>query len=501
MKIIKHALFIVFIFSLICCSSDKSTIDDENPLVVKEEYTLITEDGFTINVNEKIVAGTNTARALALLKSDLQKLVALLPTDVVNQLRSKTIWVESVSGVQSVLYHVSNTKVPEKEGCVEIGNLFEYYDRVNLKQPYLLLHSLALLYLDQFVSNDQKNLLEQTYNAAIAERKYQSVYGTNGIKLILNQTPDAKKDKETYFAELTEAYWGENDFFPFDYAELERYDNDGFVLMEAIWGTRSIPPNEHDITLPPTTLTQWLEYRESPLDLYYRKYVETDNLSIVSSRFVADEALVQCKKIVHAMMQRIPEAATVMNEHHFRIGVVGAYENITDMPECRKFNQYWPETNWDTRGRGYGATDYVPLMTCGEENIIKIMNYTERYPTESIMVHEFAHNIDFALRLINAPFLDFANGIEFGTTLDNAYNHAYTSGLWAGTYSMENVAEYFAEGVQAWFNTCNMYVTIGGARTKLKTREQLKNYDIQLYNLLSRIMPTITLTGYHFDYE
>jgi hypothetical protein len=39
-----------------------------------------------------------------------------------------------------------------------------------------------------------------------------------------------------YFAELSEAYFGKNDFYPFVRGELKVHDPVGYRLMEEAWG-------------------------------------------------------------------------------------------------------------------------------------------------------------------------------------------------------------------------------------------------------------------------
>jgi hypothetical protein len=39
-----------------------------------------------------------------------------------------------------------------------------------------------------------------------------------------------------YFAETTEAFFGRNDFEPFDQAALREFDPDMFHLLKTIWG-------------------------------------------------------------------------------------------------------------------------------------------------------------------------------------------------------------------------------------------------------------------------
>jgi hypothetical protein len=46
----------------------------------------------------------------------------------------------------------------------------------------------------------------------------------------------ATTDEKEYFAELSEAYFGRNDFFPFDRDELKAHDAAGYELMTRAWG-------------------------------------------------------------------------------------------------------------------------------------------------------------------------------------------------------------------------------------------------------------------------
>lgn len=251
------------------------------------------------------------------------------------------------------------------------------------------------------------------------------------------------------------------------------------------------PSSASEVTAPPLTLTQWLDGEESPLNPWYKKFVDCDGLPILSSKDVSDTALLQARYIARTMLKKVPEARTEMIKCHFRIGVVGYKENITDLPECKMMSIWWPETDWDERGRGYGATLAIPVMSIGEENLVSIPGFRERYPEESIMVHEFAHNVDFALRRIDR---------SFAMALDAAFDNAQKTGLWKGSYSMDNCEEYFAEGTQAWFDTCRMIVPkkTGGGSFKLITRTQLKEYDPQLYEVLASVFPEEKLHGYHF---
>ena len=425
---------------------------------------------------------------LAILKSNLAILKEVTPTHIYELFAGSIIYYrpENIS--------ISYINEDNFKGVVVGDNIMALADSVNRNSPNYIVNIYARKLYNEHLSAVQQHSIKAQYQKS--NSRYAQVYWSNGKKLIRNKVSDAKADAVSYFAELSEAYLGTNNYYPFDREELERFDKDGFNLMTEIWGKVESQPNPYGISLPPTALKQHLQRREAPLDPYYRKYLDANGMPIVASRFVADSALVQARKIIIAMLEKIPEAQEHMLASHFRVGIIGNNENVTDMPEYRIMPIMWPNTNWDARGRGYGATGMIPLMSCGEENIIMI-NQHERYKTESIMVHEFAHNVEYGLRKYHTTFCK---------AIDTAFKHAVDNNLWCDrhgrpTYSRDNVSEYFAEGVQAWFNTCRMVVNINGKDTMLKYREQLKSYDPMLYDAIQMVMSDCYLTGYHFDYE
>ena len=59
-----------------------------------------------------------------------------------------------------------------------------------------------------------------------------------GIACVKHQNmsgSDIGDDHKEYFAELSEAYWGRNDYFPYTRQELKTYDPTGFAVLEQIW--------------------------------------------------------------------------------------------------------------------------------------------------------------------------------------------------------------------------------------------------------------------------
>lgn len=73
----------------------------------------------------------------------------------------------------------------------------------------------------------------------------------------------------------------------------------------------------------------------------------------------------------------------------------------------------------------------------------------------------------------------------FNRRLERIYRKAKSRGLWKNTYAISNAVEYFAEGVQCWFNV-NLEVSPGnGIHNEINSRAELQAYDPLLFNLIA----------------
>lgn len=169
-----------------------------------------------------------------------------------------------------------------------------------------------------------------------------------------------------------------------------------------------------------------------------------------------------------------PDIAAAIADAGVRIGLIGRDQQTTDMPEWADLNEAFPETDWDVRARGLGATPERPLVGAGEENLLCLAE--DRYLGESIFVHELSHTIhEFGARVVDPTFEQ---------RLVDAYFDASDAGLWAGTYAMENEAEYWAEGVQSFFDT-NLSDDL--QHNDIDSRTELEAYDPVLFALIVEI--------------
>lgn len=212
------------------------------------------------------------------------------------------------------------------------------------------------------------------------------------------------------------------------------------------------------------------------LDPFYQKYISAGGIPIISSAQVSDSALVVCGKTVLYLLARIPEVKNILISERVNVVIIGRNELTTDIPEYKTLNQLFPGTDWGRRTRGVGATTSIPVSSCAEENLLCFEG--DPYKGEDILIHEFAHTI----HTMGLRYLD----TNFDKKLQSIYRMAKRERLWENTYAMTNYIEYFAEGVQSWFNANMEANPVDGVHNAVNTREELKQYDIRLFNLLNQ---------------
>lgn len=223
------------------------------------------------------------------------------------------------------------------------------------------------------------------------------------------------------------------------------------------------------VTAPPVSLK---------LDKFYKKYMLVNGIPVISSWRVPDSCFWAAHVTVKAMTEALPaNVMASMIEHGVRIGIMARYEGTTDIPE-HAYLASDTAMNWDLRARGLGGDLTLPFTTCAEENILAYQ--IDKYHAEDILVHEFAHTIhNVGISPVNPKFND-----ELKASLDAAV----AAGKYKNAYAATNIEEYFAEGVQDWFNV-NAEVDKpdgDGKHNRLNTRAELKAYDSGLYQLLAR---------------
>lgn len=196
--------------------------------------------GFTVLLNPQVLA---EARAAAEVRAELTRQFAevteVLPPSAVSALQKVRVWVEwSKRPDAGAEFHVSrrwleqNGYNPAKAGGIEISNSLNFVSWSRAEQPCMVLHELAHAY-HFLVLGESHPDITAAYRHAVEHRLYESVDYVGGGK----RRAYALVNEKEYFAELSEAYFGRNDYYPFTRADLQQHDPVGHALVQRLWGS------------------------------------------------------------------------------------------------------------------------------------------------------------------------------------------------------------------------------------------------------------------------
>ena len=237
----------------------------------------------------------------------------------------------------------------------------------------------------------------------------------------------------------------------------------------------------------------------------YTQVVRALGYPICGSAKVSPYALKEAAYLADLMLAKRPDVREAMIASGSRLCILAHDEFTTDQPEWAwlekvpvpGFESVSIKDYRDARARGMGGSATDPFCSCAEENLLAYDG--DPYSTECIFIHEFAHNIHLrGLANVDATF---------DKRVKAAFDAAMKAGLWKGKYASVNHHEYFAEGVQSWFdnNRENDH-----DHNHVNTRAELLDYDPGLAALCREVFgdtvlkytkPTTRLTGHLTGYD
>lgn len=218
------------------------------------------------------------------------------------------------------------------------------------------------------------------------------------------------------------------------------------------------------------------------IPVYYTQRQRVRGFPIVASAKVNPYALKEAAYICGLMLAKRPDVLDAMTQSGAQLAILAHDEFTCDLPECASYaNELVPDFEafpardfWDARARGTGGSETDPFATCAEENLLSYPG--DPYSSENILIHEFAHSIH----------LRGLNNVDptFDVRLREAYDAAMKAGLWKTKYASVNHYEYFAEGVQSWFDNNR---EPDHDHNHVNTRTELIEYDPALAALCREV--------------
>lgn len=201
--------------------------------------------GFTIKIHPDLASHPIEAAQLYIeLEKQLRSITEVVPVNALYYLQQVTIWVEWQNDLNgAAVYHPSKQWLEingfnvDKTDSVEINNTKNFIGWSDT-QPWMMLHELAHAYHFQILGEMNLKVLE-AYRQAVEKKLYDSVEYDGRHKMKAYAMNNAKE----YFAELTEAYFGRNDFYPYTHEDLREHDILGYWMMESSWGLINASPS------------------------------------------------------------------------------------------------------------------------------------------------------------------------------------------------------------------------------------------------------------------
>ena len=200
-------------------------------------------EGWTVRVDNRLLEAPNRAfcaRALRFLEAKLSDIKAVVPPDKVSRLQKVTIVMDLTHGnLTSMQYHPGADWLAENGYAVDLVKCVHIPVAADLptprsinEQPWVILHELAHAYHDQVLTFEDPRIIK------IYENYKKSGHGDATLLYDGRRVKHyALTDHKEFFAEMTEAYFGVNDFFPFTRAELMTSEPEIYATLKAIWNT------------------------------------------------------------------------------------------------------------------------------------------------------------------------------------------------------------------------------------------------------------------------
>ena len=190
-------------------------------------------EGWQVEVSTALLNRDPAAarQCLDLLRLQLTAIARHLPDVPLAELRRVPIQI-GLSGVEGVLYHMASASGAgvDNRDYVEIASA-RFFIRSSRHKPTVVLHELAHAFHER-VLGDGNVLIHRAYLNALTHHLYERVARYDG-RLVRAYALASERE---YFAELTEAYFGRNDTYPFTREELRIYDAAGLAMVRTVWG-------------------------------------------------------------------------------------------------------------------------------------------------------------------------------------------------------------------------------------------------------------------------
>ena len=317
-----------------------------------------------------------------------------------------------------------------------------------------------------------RDKLRQTYQNAMNKGLWKNAYTSS--------------NPAEYWAEICQSYFDCNRVNNWNHGpigtreQLKVYDPEGYELVRT---TFALTP-QHDwrytpLRSQPSVIAPPAKFK---IDPWYAKFTWAREFPIVG-RAASNEAMLAANDIVRKMFAYRHDVLKALIADGVKLVVLGQGEKISDLPECRN-------ASVDTGARFLDYHAQTKLLVVDQQNldsqVIRVMAgaiyaVTAKRPVDPTW-DERPRNVwqQYELRVQR---LDE----RLDQNLEKLYANAGGKGLWKGT-AVHDRESYFVQGVLAYFDAAGQDFAPNDAPHNIATREALRQYDPELFNLINQTM-------------
>jgi hypothetical protein len=245
--------------------------------------------------------------------------------------------------------------------------------------------------------------------------------------------------------------------------------------------TTEAPPTTNASTTVTTTTTTMVPEPECKVGTvgtdedFYRMTCEQSGITIAAADSITPDALEAAADRISALLAARPDLAAAVAASIDQVAIIGRDQRITALPEFEELYSTHPGTDWNRLGRSFPGTEEIPVAAGAEENLLCLES--DRYEGEDMFVRDFGWTIRrFGIASVD-PSLD--------RSIEDSYIRAIAADLWRNTVAEVNSDQYWAEGVQSFFDVNNEEKDEKDQiHNQIDTRDELRTYDPLLYELL-----------------
>jgi len=313
-----------------------------------------------------------------------------------------------------------------------------------------------------------------------------------------------------YWAEIAQAYFDCNRVNNWNHGpvgtreQLKAYDPVGYELARSVF---RLAPDQDWRYHPPVRRPQVVAPPASiQADPFYTRYTMAREFTVLG-RGAGDEAMLRANDIIRKLFAYRHDILKALMAEDLRLVVLGREERLADLPELRGSQDV------DFTARYLPYTPGLTLLAVGEEHLLAhpgdpsvgsaqliriladaIYRVTGLRPEDPDWDNRPARNRQqYELRVQRMDQ-------RFDQALKQAYETALEAGQWKGTSAVHDKAAYWCMGVLAYFDAVGQEPPPADRDAPVSTREELRDYDPGLYELVHSTMAYVGRVDWRYPY-